>query len=141
MIASKSRSEDVKKSVKYLKSKNKEEWNHHTTVYRPWGKFESIEKSETFQVKKITVKPQERLSLQMHNHRAEHWIVVSGCAKVTCGEEIFTLNENESTFIPKGSRHRLENVLDTPLVLIEVQSGNYLGEDDIVRFEDKYGRE
>ncbi len=141
LIASKARSEDVKRSVEYLKSNNKEEWNHHTTVYRPWGKFESIEKGDTFQVKKITVKPQERLSLQMHNHRAEHWIVVSGCARVTCGEEIFTLYENESTFIPKGSKHRLENLLDTPLILIEVQSGNYLGEDDIVRFEDKYGRE
>ena len=141
LVSAKDRSEDIKKSVEHLKSNNKDEWDQHTTVYRPWGKFESIEKGETFQVKKITVKPKERLSLQMHNHRAEHWIVVSGSAKVTCAEEEFNLNSNESTFIPKGSKHRLENILDIPLVLIEVQSGDYLGEDDIVRFEDNYGRE
>ena len=141
LVASNDKSENVKESVEYLKESNKSEWSHHSTVYRPWGKFESIEKSKTFQVKKITVKPKERLSLQMHHHRAEHWIVVSGSAKVTCGEEIFILNENESTFIPKGSKHRLENILDTPLILIEVQSGEYLGEDDIIRFEDKYGRD
>ena len=140
LVASNEKSEDIKESVEYLKSNSKSEWSHHATVYRPWGKFDSIEKSDTFQVKKITVKPKERLSLQMHHHRAEHWIVVAGVAKVTCGEEIFLLHENESTFIPKGTKHRLENTLDTPLVLIEVQSGTYLGEDDIVRFDDKYGR-
>ena len=140
LVSSNDKSENIKESVEYLKANNKSEWSHHSTVYRPWGKFESIEKSETFQVKKITVKPKERISLQMHHHRAEHWIVVTGTAKVTCDEEVFLLQENESTFIPKGSKHRLENTLDTPLVLIEVQSGSYLGEDDIVRFDDKYGR-
>jgi len=140
LVASKDRSEDVKNSVEYLKDQGRSEWSHHSTVYRPWGKFDSIEKGETFQVKKITVNPKEKLSLQMHHHRSEHWIVVSGIATVTCDDNVFDLKENESTYIPKESKHSLENKSDKKLVLIEVQSGSYLGEDDIVRFEDKYGR-
>ena len=112
-----------------------------TIIHSNASIYESIEIGDSFQVKKITVKPYERLSLQMHHHRAEHWIVVSGSAKVTCGDDEFLLHENESTFIPKGSKHRLENILEVPLILIEVQSGEYLGEDDIVRFDDKYGRD
>ena len=135
------KSQEVRKSVEHLQSNQKGGWDHHTSVHRPWGKFESIEMGDSFQVKKITVKPHERLSLQMHHHRAEHWIVVSGSAKVTCGDDEFLLHENQSTYIPKGSKHRLENILEIPLILIEVQSGEYLGEDDIVRFDDKYGRD
>tara|TARA_Y100000816_G_C26086106_1_gene573153 strand:+ start:352 stop:1779 length:1428 start_codon:yes stop_codon:yes gene_type:complete len=141
LVTSIEKSQEVRKSVEHLQSNQKGGWDHHTSVHRPWGKFESIEIGDNFQVKKITVKPYERLSLQMHHHRAEHWIVVSGSAKVTCGDDEFLLHENESTFIPKGSKHRLENILEKPLILIEVQSGEYLGEDDIVRFDDKYGRD
>jgi mannose-1-phosphate guanylyltransferase/mannose-6-phosphate isomerase len=112
----------------------------HLKVYRPWGAYESIDSSERFQVKRITVKPGEKLSLQKHHHRAEHWIVVNGTARVTCGEKKFLLAENESTYIPIGEIHRLENPGKIPLELIEVQSGTYLGEDDIERFDDKYGR-
>lgn len=107
---------------------------------RPWGSFVSVDKSERFQVKRIRVNEGASLSLQMHHHRAEHWIVVSGTAKVTCGEKTFFLTENESTFIPLGTTHRLENPGQIPLEIIEVQSGSYLGEDDIVRFDDVYGR-
>ena len=141
LVASKNKTEEVKRSEEYLKTKNKSEWSHHATVYRPWGRFDSIEKGETFQVKKIIVNPKERLSLQKHNHRAEHWIVVSGVAKVTREDETFLLHKNESTYIPQGSKHSLENLEEEPLVLIEVQSGSYLREDDIERFEDKYGRD
>jgi mannose-1-phosphate guanylyltransferase/mannose-6-phosphate isomerase len=109
-------------------------------VHRPWGTYDSIESGERFQVKRIVVEPGAALSLQMHYHRAEHWIVVRGTARVTRGEESFLLTENESTYIPPGTRHRLENPGKLPLELIEVQSGSYLGEDDIVRFEDAYGR-
>jgi mannose-1-phosphate guanylyltransferase/mannose-6-phosphate isomerase len=112
----------------------------HREVARPWGSYDSIDRGERFQVKRIMVKPGARLSLQMHHHRAEHWIVVRGTARVTCGERVFDLAENESTFIAQGVKHRLENPTDQPLEIIEVQSGNYLGEDDIVRFEDNYGR-
>jgi mannose-6-phosphate isomerase-like protein (cupin superfamily) len=107
---------------------------------RPWGSFKSIDKAERFQVKRLSINPGEQLSLQMHHHRAEHWIVVEGTAKVTCDSKTFMLSENESTYIPLGSIHRLENPGHIPLEIIEVQSGSYLGEDDIVRFDDIYGR-
>ena len=109
-------------------------------MFRPWGSYDSIDSGPGFQVKRITVNPGGRLSLQKHHKRAEHWVVVSGTARVTCDDKVFTLNANESTFIPLGARHRLENPGEEPLHLIEVQSGSYLGEDDIVRFEDSYGR-
>ena len=109
-------------------------------MFRPWGSYEGIDNGEGFQVKHIIVNPGAKLSLQMHHKRAEHWIVVSGLAQVTCDDKVFPLKQNQSTYIPLGSRHRLENVGSEPLHLIEVQSGSYLGEDDIVRFEDTYGR-
>jgi mannose-6-phosphate isomerase-like protein (cupin superfamily) len=109
-------------------------------VYRPWGSYETVALGARFQVKRITVKPGQKLSLQMHHHRAEHWIVVKGTARVTCGDKDFLLHEDQSTYIPLGTRHRLENPGKVPLELIEVQSGAYLGEDDIVRFDDVYGR-
>ena len=112
----------------------------HRKVYRPWGSYEGIDNGDKYQVKHIIVSPGAKLSLQMHHKRAEHWIVVSGTARVTCDDKVFPLNENQSTYIPLGSRHRLENTGSEPLHLIEVQSGSYLGEDDIVRFEDTYGR-
>ena len=112
----------------------------HREVYRPWGKYDSIDNGDGYQVKRITVKPGAKLSVQMHHHRAEHWIVVSGTAKVTNGDKTFFLSENESTYIPVGVIHALENPGKVKLELIEVQSGSYLGEDDIVRFEDIYGR-
>lgn len=112
----------------------------HRRVARPWGWYDSIDMGEHFQVKRISVKPGASLSLQMHNHRAEHWIVVKGVAKVTNGEKVFLLEENQSTYIPKGVKHRLQNPGEIDLEMIEVQSGSYLGEDDIVRFEDLYGR-
>ena len=110
-------------------------------VYRPWGSYDGVDSGHRFQVKRIVVNPGASLSLQMHHHRAEHWIVVVGTARVTRGDETFLLSENQSTYIPIGTRHRLENPGKVPLQLIEVQSGSYLGEDDIVRFEDTYGRE
>jgi mannose-1-phosphate guanylyltransferase/mannose-6-phosphate isomerase len=112
----------------------------HRRVFRPWGSYENIDIGGRYQVKRITVNPGSALSLQMHHHRAEHWVVVTGTAKVTRDEEVFLVSENESTFIPIGTRHRLENPGTIPLEMIEVQSGSYLGEDDIVRFEDNYGR-
>ena len=124
----------------FIKQKTRSEWEFHREVYRPWGKYDSIDRGKGYQVKRITVKPGAKLSVQMHHHRAEHWIVVSGTAKVTNGEETFLLSENESTYIPVGVIHALENPGEEDLEIIEVQSGSYLGEDDIVRFEDKYGR-
>ena len=112
----------------------------HRRIYRPWGNYDSISEGEMWQVKKIEVKPSAQLSMQKHFHRAEHWVVVKGLAKVIIDEKESFLEENQSIFIPKGSKHRLSNVGKTPLILIEVQSGNYLGEDDIVRFQDDYGR-
>ncbi|HEY9052146.1 MAG TPA: mannose-1-phosphate guanylyltransferase/mannose-6-phosphate isomerase [Gammaproteobacteria bacterium] len=140
LVAHKSAAQNVKEIVEYLKSQNRDEAIIHKKAYRPWGSYECIDNEERFQVKRITVKPGARLSLQMHHHRAEHWIVVKGTARVTCGEKEFLLTENESTFIPLGEKHRLENAGKIPLELIEVQTGAYLGEDDIVRFEDVYGR-
>ena len=140
LIANISHSESVKKAVAILESKGVSQAVMHREVARPWCSFDSIDQGDRFQVKRITVKPRSRLSLQMHYHRAEHWIVVRGIARVTCGDQVFDLNENESTFIPRGTKHRLENLQDQILEIIEVQSGDYLGEDDIVRFEDNYGR-
>lgn len=140
LVASKDRVQDAKAIVSKLKEKERSEWKLHREVYRPWGKYDSLDRGETYQVKRITVKPGAKLSLQMHSHRAEHWVVVSGSARVTKGDEIFLLSENQSTYIPIGVVHCLENVGESELELIEVQSGSYLGEDDIVRFDDIYGR-
>jgi mannose-1-phosphate guanylyltransferase/mannose-6-phosphate isomerase len=140
LVAHKDQVQRVKQVVEHLKTEDRTEHLHHTRVYRPWGCYEGIDIGERFQVKRITVNPGGKLSLQMHHHRAEHWIVVSGTAKVTCGDTVSLLTENESTYIPIGMNHRLENPGKLPLHLIEVQSGSYLGEDDIVRFEDVYQR-
>ncbi|MFT5297271.1 MAG: mannose-1-phosphate guanylyltransferase [Colwellia sp.] len=140
LVASKDKVQDVKKIVEQLKAEGRSEFKNHREVYRPWGKYDSIDKGTRYQVKRITVKPGEKLSIQMHHHRAEHWIVVSGTAKVTNGDKKFLVTENESTYIPIGVIHALENPGKLPLEMIEVQSGTYLGEDDIVRFEDRYGR-
>ncbi len=140
LVAHKDQVQRVKQVVDHLKSNERTEHLHHTKVYRPWGCYEGIDTGERFQVKRITVNPGGKLSLQMHHHRAEHWVVVSGTAKVTCGDSVSLLSENQSTYIPIGMSHRLENPGKLPLHLIEVQSGSYLGEDDIVRFEDVYQR-
>ena len=140
MVAHRDSVQDAKLIAQKLKTSERSEWELHREVYRPWGKYDSIDSGERYQVKRITVKPGAKLSVQMHHHRAEHWIVVSGSAKVTNGEKTFLLAENESTYIPVGVIHALENPGKVNLELIEIQSGSYLGEDDIVRFEDKYGR-
>ena len=140
MVADKDRVQDVKLIAQKLKQQARSEWELNREVYRPWGKYDSIDQGERYQVKRITVKPGAKLSVQMHHHRAEHWIVVSGTASVTKGDETFLLTENQSTYIPVGVVHALENPGKFELELIEVQSGTYLGEDDIVRFEDLYGR-
>ena len=140
LVAHRESAQDVKKVVDELERQGREHHIQHRRVYRPWGSYEGIDAGDRFQVKRIIVNPGAKLSLQMHHHRAEHWIVVAGTARVTCGDKEFLLYENESTFIPLGTRHRLENPGKVPLHLIEVQSGTYLGEDDIVRFEDSYGR-
>jgi mannose-1-phosphate guanylyltransferase len=140
LIANKDKVQNVKEIVNELKAQQRSESTLHREVYRPWGKYDSIDTGERFQVKRITVNPGAKLSVQMHHHRAEHWIIVSGTAKITQGEKTFLLSENQSTHIPIGVVHALENPGKLPLEMIEVQSGSYLGEDDIVRFEDKYGR-
>jgi mannose-1-phosphate guanylyltransferase/mannose-6-phosphate isomerase len=140
LVAPANRAQDVKKLVSRLQAASRPEAELHARVLRPWGSYETIAEGLRFQVKRIIVKPGAKLSLQMHHHRAEHWIVVCGTARVTRDEESFLLTENESTYIPLGTRHRLDNPGHVPLELIEVQSGSYLGEDDIVRFEDVYGR-
>ncbi|MEW5788034.1 MAG: mannose-1-phosphate guanylyltransferase/mannose-6-phosphate isomerase [Pseudomonadota bacterium] len=140
LVADKNRAQDVKKVVDYLKQAGRSEHEFHTRVFRPWGWYEGIDMGDRFQVKRIMVKPGQKLSLQMHHHRAEHWIVVSGTALVTRDGHEELLTENQSTYIPLGTTHRLENPGKMPLHLIEVQSGSYLGEDDIVRFEDVYKR-
>jgi mannose-1-phosphate guanylyltransferase/mannose-6-phosphate isomerase len=140
LIAPKARTQEVKRIVSRLKAAGRSEADLHRKVHRPWGWYDGIDRGERFQVKRIVVRPGATLSLQMHHHRAEHWVVVSGTAKVTRGDETILLSENESTYIPLGVRHRLENPGQIPLEIIEVQSGSYLGEDDIVRFEDNYGR-
>lgn len=140
LIANKDKVQNVKEIVNELKAQQRSESTLHREVYRPWGKYDSIDTGERFQVKRITVNPGAKLSVQMHHHRAEHWIIVSGTAKITLGEKTFLLSENQSTHIPIGVVHALENPGKLPLEMIEVQSGSYLGEDDIVRFEDRYGR-
>ena len=140
LVANKDKVQDIKKIVAQIKESGRTQHHQHRQVYRPWGIYDSIDNGERYQVKRITVKPGAKLSVQMHHHRAEHWIVVSGTAKVTNGENTFLVTENESTYIPIGQVHALENPGVLPLEMIEVQSGSYLGEDDIVRFEDKYGR-
>lgn len=140
LVAHRDKAQDVRRIVDHLKSSGREEHKVHRRVYRPWGDYEGIDNGPRFQVKRLTVKPGASLSLQMHHHRAEHWVVVKGTARVTCGEETFSLHENESTYIPVGAVHRLENPGSIPLEVIEIQSGGYLGEDDIVRFEDVYDR-
>ena len=140
LVANKDKVQDIKKIVAKIKESGRTQHHQHREVYRPWGIYDSIDNGERYQVKRITVKPGAKLSVQMHHHRAEHWIVVSGTAKVTNGDKTFLVTENESTYIPIGQVHALENPGVLPLEMIEVQSGSYLGEDDIVRFEDKYGR-
>ena len=140
LVADRKNSQDVKNIVNQLESQKREEKNLHRKVARPWGWYDSVDEGERFKVKRISVKPGASLSLQMHHHRAEHWIVVKGVAEITNGDQVITLAENQSTYIPQGQTHRLANRGTEPLEIIEVQSGSYLGEDDIVRFEDTYGR-
>jgi mannose-1-phosphate guanylyltransferase/mannose-6-phosphate isomerase len=140
MVADRARSQEIKKIVSRLETAKRTEHTVHRKVHRPWGWYDSIDMGARFQVKRIMVKPGASLSLQMHHHRAEHWIVVQGTAEVTCGEKKIIMTENQSTYIPLGEVHRLANPGKLPLEIIEVQSGSYLGEDDIVRFEDTYGR-
>jgi mannose-1-phosphate guanylyltransferase/mannose-6-phosphate isomerase len=140
LVAHKSHSQDVKRVVDWLKEAGRNEGNAHRRVYRPWGYYEGLDTGDRFQVKRLSVKPGAALSMQMHHHRAEHWIVVRGTAKVIRGDEVFLLTENQSTYIPVGTKHRLENPGKLALELIEVQSGSYLAEDDILRFEDRYDR-
>jgi len=140
LVADKGHAQDVKAIVDQLKAANRAEPMEHTVVFRPWGSYEVVDRGEDFLVNHIMIKPGGRISLHMHHHRAEHWIVVQGTAKVTCGERSTILHENESTYIPLGEKHRLENPGRVPLRLIEVQSGPYLGADDIARFENFYGR-
>jgi mannose-1-phosphate guanylyltransferase/mannose-6-phosphate isomerase len=140
LVADKSKAQDVKKIVAQLEAQQREEKNLHRKVTRPWGWYDSIDEGARFKVKRIQVKPGASLSLQMHYHRAEHWIVVKGIAHIVNGDQELTLSENQSTYIPQGQTHRLSNPGSEPLEIIEVQSGSYLGEDDIIRFEDIYGR-
>jgi mannose-1-phosphate guanylyltransferase/mannose-6-phosphate isomerase len=140
LIAASSHVEQVKQVVARLDADNISQSAQHRKVARPWGTYDSVDVGERHQVKRITVKPGAKLSLQMHHHRAEHWIVVKGIAEITNGDQVITLSENQSTYIPQGQTHRLANPGKEPLEIIEVQSGSYLGEDDIVRFEDTYGR-
>ena len=140
LVAHKDQVQKAKDVAARLKRDGRSEWDAHREVHRPWGKYDSVDVGDRYQVKRITVKPGAKLSVQMHHHRAEHWVVVSGIARVTNGDEVFLLSENQSTYIPVGVVHALENPGKTPLEIIEVQSGSYLGEDDIVRLEDLYGR-
>jgi mannose-1-phosphate guanylyltransferase/mannose-6-phosphate isomerase len=140
MVSSRKSAQDVKLLVDRMKTDERSEHVTHRRVYRPWGSYEGIDDGSRYQGKRLTVNPGAKLSLQLHHHRAEHWIVVSGTARVTRGEEEILLTENQSTYIPLGTKHRLENPGRLPLEMIEVQSGSYLGEDDIVRFDDVYGR-
>ena len=141
LVAPRDRVQDVKKIAARLKADGRNEHSLHREVFRPWGSYDSVESGDRYQVKRLTVKPGASMSLQLHHHRAEHWIVVSGTARITRNDEVFLLEENQSTYIPVGAKHRIENPGKIELHIIEVQSGSYLGEDDIVRFEDRYGRE
>jgi mannose-1-phosphate guanylyltransferase/mannose-6-phosphate isomerase len=140
LVAERSKLDDLKTVVGELTVKGRPEMVHHRRVAKPWGSYQAVDRGEMYQVKRITVKPGGVLSLQYHHHRAEHWVVVKGTALVTCGERQFQLKQNESTYIPQGAVHRLENASSEPLEIIEVQTGSYLGEDDIVRLSDNYGR-
>jgi mannose-1-phosphate guanylyltransferase/mannose-6-phosphate isomerase len=140
LVTDRANSQEVKAIIKRLEQECREEKNLHRKVNRPWGWYDSVDEGERFKVKRIQVKPGASLSLQMHHHRAEHWIVVKGIAEITNGDQVITLHENQSTYIPQGQTHRLKNPGNTTLEIIEVQSGSYLAEDDIVRFEDTYGR-
>lgn len=140
LVMHKSKTQQLKDAIQHLELNQRKEHLEHLRIHRPWGWYEGIDKGERFQVKRIMVKPGEKLSLQMHHHRAEHWVVVSGTAKVIVENKETLFTENQSTYIPLGKMHRLENPGKIPLHLIEVQSGSYLGEDDILRFEDSYGR-
>jgi mannose-1-phosphate guanylyltransferase/mannose-6-phosphate isomerase len=140
LVAHKDKAQDVRKVVEALKARGRTEPDLHREVFRPWGTYDSIDNGERYQVKRITVRPGARLSLQMHHHRAEHWVVVKGTAQITIGDEVKLVSENQSVYIPVGVKHCLENPGKVPIELIEIQSGSYLGEDDIVRFNDKYGR-
>lgn len=140
LVAKRGSSQKVKEMVNILKSRKNKEVMEHTTVYRPWGSYIVLEEGPRYKIKRITVKPGEKLSIQLHHHRSEHWIVVKGVAKVTNGEQVKLVHENESTYVPKSTRHRLENPGKVPLELIEVQNGEYVGEDDIIRLDDHYGR-
>jgi len=140
LVADKSKVQDVKEIVNQLQSSNRVELEEHVRVYRPWGNYQTTDENSRYKVKRIVVKPGEQLSLQKHHHRSEHWVVVSGTAIVTRGDDVLTLTEDQSVYIPLGTKHRLENPGKIPLEIIEVQTGTYLGEDDIVRFEDTYGR-
>jgi mannose-1-phosphate guanylyltransferase len=140
LVASTSRAQDVRHVYAQLKARGHDAYKVHRTVHRPWGTYSVLQEGPTFKIKRIEVKPGASLSLQMHRQRSEHWVVISGTARVTNGDKTFTVRTNESTFIPAGNRHRLENAMQEALVIIEVQSGTYVGEDDIVRFEDQYGR-
>ena len=140
LVAHRDQVQKVKELVNQLSEEQRKEIDIHALVHRPWGSYQGIDRAERYQVKRITVAPGAQLSLQMHHHRAEHWVVVKGTAKATCGDRTFLLSENQSTFIPIGQQHRLENPGKIPLDIIEVQSGAYLGEDDIERLEDLYGR-
>ena len=140
LISNKDKAQDIKEIVNLFNHKGRKEGVSHRKVYRPWGWFDSIEVGDNFQVKRLHVNPGAKLSLQKHSKRAEHWVVVKGTATATNGQEELTLKEGDSTYIPVGVRHMLENKTDTTLEVIEVQSGSYLGEDDIIRFEDIYSR-
>ena len=141
LVADKNSDQDLKKLLIKLKNSSRSELDSNREVFRPWGKYDSLSISDYYQVKKITVKPDAKLSLQLHNHRSEHWVVISGQAKVTIGENTFILNQNESTYIPAKTVHSLENETEEDLEIIEIQTGSYFGEDDIIRLEDKYGRD
>ncbi len=140
LVCHKKHAQEVKQIVEEIKKKKSEEHLIHTTVNRPWGSYTVLEKNERYKIKRLLIHPGAKLSLQMHRHRSEHWVVVSGTAKVTCGEKVYEIHTNESTYIPMSTSHRLENPGKVPLQIIEVQNGEYLGEDDIVRFDDAYGR-
>lgn len=140
LVMHRDQAQQVRELVTCLKAENRTEYQRHRRVYRPWGYYDGVDAGERFQVKRLTIKPGAVLSLQLHHKRAEHWVVVKGRARVTRGDEVFELMENQSTYIPIGTKHRLENIDETPLEIVEIQSGNYLGEDDIIRFEDRYSR-
>ncbi|MEN6623663.1 MAG: mannose-1-phosphate guanylyltransferase/mannose-6-phosphate isomerase, partial [Smithella sp.] len=140
LVTNKDEVQDIKKIVTHLKNEGRPETVNHRKVYKPWGWYESLDRGEQFQVKHILINPGAKLSLQIHEHRAEHWIIVRGSAEITCGEEVLLLTENQTVFIPRGAKHRIENKGDAPLEIIEVQYGSYLGEDDIIRLDDIYGR-